>query len=91
MTKSDLIYHVANSAPCTPKQVSMILTKVLDTITRELANGERVVLTGFGTFEVKERGEREVKNPRTGEPVIVPAHKAPIFRPGTVLKEAVKC
>jgi len=89
MTKKELIYHIADSAPVTPRQVRIVLEKVLDTITRELAQGNSVQLIGFGTFEAKQCGEREVKNPRTGEPMTVPPYMRPIFRAGKALKEAV--
>lgn len=89
MTKKELIYHIADSAPVTPRQVRIVLEKVLDTITRELACGGTVQLTNFGTFDTKVRAKREVKNPRTGEPMTVPAHNRPTFRPGKALKEAV--
>ena len=91
MTKQELIYCIANSTPVTPKQVRIVVEKVLETITNELAQGNSVRLIGFGTFEAKQVGEREVINPRTGEPMKVPAHNRPTFRPGKALKEAVQC
>lgn len=91
MTKQELIYCIADSAPVTPKQVRIVVEKVLKTITNELAQGNSVQLIGFGTFETKRVGEREVINPRTGESMKIPAHNRPTFRPGIKLKEAVKC
>lgn len=89
MTGKELIEDVALSTGYPIREVHIILRKALETITRELANGEKVQLMGFGAFEVKERNEREGTNPRTGATIVIPAHKAVIFRPGTTLKEAV--
>ena len=63
---------------------------VLDAVTEALADGEKVALVGFGTFEVKERAARTGKNPRTGEAIEIPASKVPSFKAGAALKNAVK-
>lgn len=89
MTGKDLIDFVACGTAYPIREVQIILRKALDMITRELANGGKVQLTGFGTFEVKERNEREGTNPRTGATIVIPAHKAVTFRPGKTLKEIV--
>ena len=89
MTGKDLIESIVVGTAYPPRQVHIILRKALGTITRELANGGKVQLVGFGTFEVKERNEREGTNPQTGATIVIPAHKAVLFRPGTTLKEAV--
>ena len=71
------------------KDAEVAVSAVLGTITDELAKGEKVSLTGFGTFEVKERAERMGHNPRNGEAMKIPASKAPVFKAGKALKEAV--
>lgn len=89
MTGNDLIEVVACGTAYPLREVNVILRKTFNAIARELANGEKVQLIGFGTFEVKDRAEREGTNPRTGATIVIPAHKAVIFRPGKTLKEAV--
>ena len=89
MTKVDLIAQVAEKTGLTKKDSEKVVTAVLDTITENLANGEKVSLVGFGMFEVKERAERMGHNPKTGEPMKIEASKAPSFKAGKALKEAV--
>ena len=89
MTKTDLIAKVAEQTGLTKKDAEMAVSSVLGTITNELAKGEKVSLTGFGTFEVKERAERMGHNPQTGEAMPIAASKAPVFKAGTALKAAV--
>ena len=74
----------------TKKSAEDLVDLVFNTITNELKNGGGVSITGFGVFAVKQRKEREARNPRTGEAVHVPAMKAPKFRAGKGLKEAVR-
>ncbi|MFT4108496.1 MAG: HU family DNA-binding protein [Propionicimonas sp.] len=62
---------------------------VLDTITADVAAGEKVALAGFGTFEVRERGARTGRNPQTGEPMDIPASRTCAFRPASRLRAAV--
>ena len=57
---------------------------------QELAKGEKIQLVGFGTFEIRERAEKQGRNPRTGETMTVPASKVPAFKAGKALKDAVK-
>ena len=89
MTKSDLIAAVATKIGSSKKDSEKAVCAVLDSITEALANGEKVALTGFGTFEVKERAARMGHNPRNGEAMEIPASKAPAFKAGKALKEAV--
>ncbi|MEH7342153.1 HU family DNA-binding protein, partial [Priestia megaterium] len=63
---------------------------LLETISNTLAKEEKIQLVGFGTFEIRERSERTGRNPQTGEEMTIPASKAPAFKPGKELKEAVK-
>ena len=67
----------------------MVVNAVIDTIIAAMAEGDKVQLLGFGSFEIRERGARPGKNPRTGETVMIPACKAPVFKAGKALKDAV--
>ncbi len=89
MTKADLIKAVSEKANCPKKDAEMAINTVIDCITDAVAQGEKVQIVGFGTFEVRERGEKKCKNPRTGEEMITPAKKAPVFKAGKALKDAV--
>ena len=66
------------------------MSATLDVITDALKNGEKVSLVGFGTFEVRERKERQGRNPQTREPMTIPASKLPAFSAGKALKDAVQ-
>lgn len=72
------------------KDIDEMLTALFHEIGRALAQGNRVQIVGFGTFEVRQRRSLDVINPRTGERMNVPAHKLPAFRAGTNLKRAVQ-
>lgn len=89
MTKSELITKYAKFSGCTKKEAEAAVGFVFDTITETLASGEKVVLTGFGTFEVRERSEKICLNPRTGEPIQLPAGKAATFKAGRGLRQAI--
>ena len=89
MTKAELIAVVGEKAGLTKKDADKAVTAVLEAITETLVNGEKVSLVGFGTFEVKERAERMGHNPQTGEAIVIGASKAPVFKAGTALKNAV--
>lgn len=89
MTKIELISMLAQEGKCTRKQAEDALKMVTDVIIKSLIAGEKIHLTGLGTFEIHERKEKATKNPRTGEPMITPAKKAPAFRASKYLKEAV--
>ena len=89
MTKSDLINAIAEKANCTKKDAASSLEATLASISEALVKGEKVSITGFGTFEIRERGEKTCKNPRTGETMVCPPSKAPGFKAGKSLKEAV--
>ena len=66
-----------------------MIAATVDTITQALSEGERVQLVGFGSFEVKKRAERTGLNPKTMESIAIPATKAPVFKAGKALKDAV--
>lgn len=90
MNKTELIALVAHKTEMTLKQTTQVVDAFIDTIAETLSDGEKVVVTGFGTFEVRNRVERTGKNPRTGETIVVPEQKTPAFRAGKLLKDAVK-
>ena len=89
MTKADLINSVAEKANITKKDAEMMVSTVFTSITEALANGEKVALTGFGTFEVRERAARTGINPQTKETITIAASKSPVFKAGAVFKNAV--
>ena len=90
MTKVELIAAVAANAGLTKKDAEKAVTATIDVITETLQKGEKVSLVGFGTFEVRERKERQGRNPQTREPMTIPAPKLPAFSAGKALKDAVK-
>ena len=89
MKKSELVSVIAEKGGWKKKDADVILNVVLDSITEALQNGDKVAITGFGTFQVKERGEKKCINPRTKQEIICPASKAPVFKAGKTLKEVV--
>ncbi len=89
MTKNELIEAVAQSAELNKKQADAAVNAVIDTITDALEKDEKVVLVGFGTFEVRERKARTGRNPATKEEIQIPASKAPVFKAGKGLKTRV--
>ncbi|MDA2639237.1 HU family DNA-binding protein [Bacillus paranthracis] len=89
MNKTELIQQVAIKTGLKRPQASLAVDSVFASIQQALQNGDNVQLIGFGTFEVRERAAREGRNPSTGESLIIPAKKAPAFKAGKQLKEAV--
>lgn len=90
MNKENLVKTVAEGIDgATKKDIAVVVDTVFETIKDALVAGEKVAIAGFGSFEVAERAARECKNPRTGEPVHVDASKAPRFKAGKALKDAV--
>ncbi|MBQ7203013.1 MAG: HU family DNA-binding protein [Eubacterium sp.] len=90
MNKTELVAAVAAKAEISKKDAEAAVTAVFGAITDALADGDKVSLVGFGTFEVKERAARTGLNPRTKEKIEIPASKAPAFKAGKALKDAVK-
>ena len=90
MTKTELVAAAAKKSGLTQVAADKALAAILDTVTEALANGDKVQITGFGTFEVRENAAREGRNPRTGETIAIAASKAPAFKAGASLKKAVK-
>lgn len=89
MNKTELISDVAERANLTKKDAEEAVSAVLDSITNALIQEDKVQLVGFGSFEVKHRGERMGRNPRTKEEIPIPASKIPSFKAGKALKDAV--
>ncbi len=89
MKKSELVAQLADQNDLTKRQAEKVIDDFLDLIKDELAKGEKVVLSGFGTFEVRTRVARSGRNPRTGEEIKVPAQKTPAFKVGKLLKDAI--
>jgi len=89
MTKAELISAVAEKSGLTKKDSDKAVSAVIDAITEALVAGDKVSLVGFGTFEVKDRAARKGINPRTKEPMPIPASKLPAFKAGKALKDSV--
>ena len=89
MTKADLINAIAEKSELSKKDSEKALNAVIAAVTDALVEGDKVQLTGFGTFEVRDKKEKEAINPRTKEKVLVPARKSPAFKAGKALKDAV--
>ncbi len=90
MTKRELIEVVAKKANLTNKASRDSVQAVINSIRDALKRGEKVVITGFGTFSVRNRVERIGRNPKTGEKITIAARKAPGFTPGKTLKKVVR-
>ncbi|MBK0009682.1 HU family DNA-binding protein [Bacillus sp. S35] len=90
MNKTELVDAVATKSELTKQDSKKAVDALFETISNKLAKEEKIQLVGFGTFEIRERAERTGRNPQTGEEMTIPASKAPAFKPGKELKEAVK-
>ena len=89
MNKTELIAAIADQAEISKKDAEKALAAFTGVVTKELKKGEKVQLVGFGTFEVSERKAREGRNPQSGAAMKIPASKAPKFKAGKALKDAV--
>ncbi|WP_302013554.1 HU family DNA-binding protein [[Ruminococcus] torques] len=89
MNKTELITAIAESTDISKKDSEKALKAFVDVVTEELKKGEKVQLVGFGTFEVSERAAREGRNPQTGKTMKIEACKAPKFKAGKALKDAI--
>ena len=90
MNKHELIETVSSKAEITKKEADLVVNATLDAIIEGLTKEGKVVLPGFGSFEVRNKTAREGRNPRTGEVVKIAAKRAPAFKPGKGMKEAVE-
>ena len=89
MNKTELIAQVAEKTGLSKKDSELAVNASLETITETLIQGEKVQLVGFGAFDVKERGVRMGRNPKTKKEIEIPASRVPQFKAGKALKEAV--
>ena len=89
MNKAELVSAIAEKTGLTKKDSEKALKAFIDVVTDELKKGEKIQLVGFGNFEVSERAAREGRNPQTGETMTIAASKAPKFKAGKALKDAI--
>ena len=89
MTKAEFISKVQEATQFSKKDAEKAVSAFFDTIKEALEKGDRIGITGFGTFMVRERSERNGRNPKTGESIVIPATKIPAFKASKVFKESV--
>lgn len=90
MTKAELVAAIAKDTELTKADAERTLNAFLDNVQKTLKKEGKLTLTGFGTFEVVKRKKRKGRNPQTGEPITIKAHKVVKFKPGKNLREKVK-
>ncbi len=90
MTKAELVVVMAKATGCTKASAERALDAFLVAIRDSLRKGRRVTISGFGSFAITRRAERNAKNPRTGKTMRIPAARVPRFKPSKSLKSAVK-
>ena len=90
MTKQQLVDALAREMGATKAEAQRLVDGFIKVITDALSRGEKVTVTGFGTYEVRQRAARMGRNPQTGETIQIPAQSTPAFRAGKSLKDAVK-
>ena len=90
MNKTDLINSIASKSGLNKKNSEAALNAFIDSVEEALEGGDKVVLVGFGTFEVRQRAARKGRNPQTKKEITIPASKAPVFKAGKGLKDIVK-
>lgn len=90
MNKIELVSAMTEKCGLSKKDCEAALTAITDAVAAALQAGDKVQLVGFGSFEVKERAARTARNPQTKETIEIPASKAPVFKAGKALKDAVK-
>ena len=89
MNKAELVDVIANVSTITKRDVEEVINKAMETIVKSVAKGEKVTLVGFGTFEARQRKARTGRNPKTNEPIHIPAKRVPGFKVGKEFSEAV--
>lgn len=89
MNKTELISSVAEKAQMSKKDAEKAVNALFATVEEALVNNDKVQIIGFGTFEVRTRGERKGRNPQSGEEITIPASKIPVFKAGKGLKDIV--
>ena len=90
MNKTELIAAAAEKSGVSKKDAERVLNGAIDTIVETLSQGQRVQLSGFGIFEVKDRQPRLGRNPRTNETIQIPATRQPVFKASKALKDAIE-
>ncbi|MCI3196945.1 HU family DNA-binding protein [Bacillus sp. HU-1818] len=90
MNKTEFVGAVAEKLGVTKKEATPKVETVFEVLAETLSKGEEIKVSGFGTFEVRERVARKGRNPQTGEEIEIPATKAPAFKAAKALKDAVK-
>lgn len=89
MNKEELVQEVAKKAKVTQKEVSEVLSVLIDTVEKTVSKGKKVTLVGFGTFEARKRAARTGRNPQTGKEIKIPAKTVPAFTAGKKFRELV--
>jgi len=89
MNKAELVDQVAAKSNLSKKEAAMAVDAIFESIQSALAQGEKVQLVGFGSFEVRERAARVGRNPQTGKSMEIQARRVPVFRPGKALKDSI--
>lgn len=89
VNKAELIDLIADKADISKASATRVLDAALEGIVAALRDGEQVALVGFGTFSVKQRAERQGRNPKTGEPMLIAASRTASFKPGKMLRDAI--
>ena len=89
MNKTELVEVVSSKAGVTKTEAQKVITATLEAIVQGVVADGKVILPGFGTFETRQRSARNGRNPRTGEVIKIKATKAPAFKPGKGMKDAV--
>lgn len=89
MNRTELVNEISDRTNVSRKDSEMVLKAFVDVVTEQLKNGDKISMTGFGTFEAAKRGERKGRNPMTGDEMIIPAATVPKFKAGKALKDEV--
>lgn len=89
MTKTDLIAQVAANTEMSKKSAELAVNATLDALAKAMADGEKISIAGFGTFEIRERAARQGINPRTHETIDIPASRSVAFKPGKAIKDTL--
>ncbi|MEM6253657.1 MAG: HU family DNA-binding protein [Cyanobacteria bacterium P01_D01_bin.156] len=89
MNKGELVDKVSEKASVTKKQADAVISAAIESIMEAVSSGEKVTLVGFGSFEPRHRKEREGRNPKTGDTMVIPATTVPAFSAGKLFKEMV--
>ena len=89
MNKTELITRISEKTELSKKDAEIAINAFIDVVVDTLVSGEKITITGFGSFEVVERAARTGRNPRTGKSIPIPKYKSPKFKPSKNLKETV--